>query len=377
MTSDRSTPRPIRSRRLAAVLAALAVLLLAATACGEEGRNDDGPSQAPQGGDAAPEPDGGTVRLLAHDSFHVTEEVLASFEERTGIEVEILRGGDANEVVNQAILTKSSPQADVLFGIDNSMLTRAFDEDLFEPYESPELADVDPGFDRDPEHRVTPIDYGDVCVNFDREHFEAQQLPPPASLQELTDERYRDLLVVENPARSSPGLAFLMATVSAFGEDGWQDYWQALRANGVTVADDWEQAYYERFSGGSGEGDKPLVVSYASSPPAEVEDPSIPVDQSPTGAIASTCYRQIEFAGILRGASNVTGAQQLIDFLLSKPFQDDVAVSMYVYPVRADAVLPPAFEKFSVTVDQPLELPADQVAAGREQWVEEWTDLFR
>src|SRR5690606_11299584 len=117
-----------------------------------------------------------------HESFHVTEEVLASFEERTGIEVEILRGGDANEVVNQAILTKSSPQADVLFGIDNSMLTRAFDEDLFEPYESPELADVDPGFDRDPEHRVTLIDYGDVCVNFDREHFEAQQLPPPASL---------------------------------------------------------------------------------------------------------------------------------------------------------------------------------------------------
>lgn len=375
--TDTTIPR--RSRGAYALLLLVIVAVLGLAACGEPGRNDDGVTgERRERPDAPPEASGGKVRLVTHDSFNVTDEVLQRFRDETGIEVEILRAGDANQVVNQAILTKDNPQGDVLFGIDNSLLTRAFEEDLFIPYDAPGLDQVDDRFERDPEHRVTPIDFGDVCVNYDREYFEGQQLPLPSSLEDLVDPRYRDLLVVENPTTSSPGLAFLLATIEAFGEDGWEDYWRALKDNGVTVAGDWEQAYYGMFSGGSGEGTHPLVVSYASSPPVEVEDPqTTPPDQAPTGVIPATCYRQIEFAGILRGTGQEENARKLIDFLLSTPFQEDVPLAMYVYPVRQGATLPEAFTKYSVVVDDPFELPPEKVAVGREEWLEAWTGLFR
>ncbi|WP_208027760.1 thiamine ABC transporter substrate-binding protein [Rhabdothermincola sediminis] len=365
---------PVSSPRAAAdrvrVIAALVVLVaLMSAACGSSGSGDD--TSAPATGAGR----GGSVRLLTHDSFSVSDAVLAGFEQRTGIKVEVVRGGDAVEVVNQAILAKRNPQGDVLFGIDNNLLTRAFDEGLFEPYESPALAGVDPSYVLDPQHRVTPIDVGDVCVNYDRSRLRADGLPVPDTLEDLADPRYRGMLVVENPATSSPGLAFLLGTRARFGE-GWLDYWRALKDNGVTVADGWEQAYYSDFSGGSGEGDRPLVVSYASSPAAEVPDPSISVEDAPTGFVPATCYRQIEFAGILAGAANPDAARQLIDFLLSVPFQEDVPMRMFVYPVNTEAALPETFTKFAALATDPLELPPAEVAANRDRWIEEWTKLF-
>ncbi|MEJ5255123.1 MAG: thiamine ABC transporter substrate-binding protein [Acidimicrobiales bacterium] len=351
-----------RSLRLRLVMLALGALLVAG--CGSSG---------PSEGERASRPT--AVRLLTHDSFSVSDSVLAEFEQRTGIKVEIVKGGDAVEVVNQAILTRGNPQGDVLFGVDNNLLTRVLDEGLFQPYESPGLADVDPTYVLDRGHRLTPIDVGDVCVNYDRAFFRAKGLPVPETMEDLADPRYRDLLVVENPATSTPGLAFLLATRAVFG-DGWLDYWRALKANGVTVADGWEQAYYSVFSGGSGEGDRPLVVSYASSPAAEVSDPSIPVDDAPTGFVPATCYRQIEFAGILEGAAHPEAARQLIDFLLSVPFQQDVPLRMFVYPVNRSATLPEAFTKFAALVPQPLALPPEEVAANRDRWIGEWTSLF-
>jgi thiamine transport system substrate-binding protein len=349
------------------------VAMVATVACGDSNDGD-----LAEEGAERPEPAATTVRLLTHDSFNVSDSVIERFEDDTGIRVEILRGGDANEVVNRAVLTKDRPEADVLFGIDNSMLGRAFDEDLFVSHESPALANVDAAFQLDPEHRVTPIDFGDVCLNYDREHFVGEGLAVPETLEQLADPAYRDLLVVQDPSSSSPGLAFLLATVDVFGEDGWQDFWRDLRANGVSVSDGWEQAYYDLFSGGSGGGDRPLVVSYASSPPAEVDDPaSTPPDESPTGVVPASCYRQIEFAGILAGSDNQEAAAALIDHMLSVPFQEDVPEQMYVYPVNREAALPEVFTTYSVVVDDPLQLDAEVVAANRDRWIEEWTRLFR
>jgi thiamine transport system substrate-binding protein len=359
-------PRPSASPG-STPLAVVVVLALFMAACGEPGRNDDRADEPRQ-----------VVRLLAHDSFNVSDDVLEAFEADSGIDVEILLGGDANTVVNQAILTKGNPQADVLFGIDNSMITRAFDEDLFIPYASPLLDSVGAQFQLDPDHRVTPVDYGDVCLNYDREYFEAERTPVPETLEDLTASEYRGSLVVQNPTTSSPGLAFLLATIEVFGEGGWQDYWRALQDNDVTVADSWEQAYFDLFSGGSAAGDRPLVVSYASSPPFEVEDPeTTPAEEAPTGVIPASCYRQIEFAGILRGTERQEAAQQVVDFLLSVPFQNDVPDSMYVYPVNEQATLPEMFTKYSVVVDDPLEMSSEQVAANRDRWLEEWTRLVR
>jgi thiamine transport system substrate-binding protein len=355
---------------------ALAAVLLFAFACGEPGRNDDDPPEGAAGTDAPVDVRGTTVRLLTHDSFNVSDEVIDSFEQSTGITVEIVKGGDAVEVVNQAILTRENPQGDVLFGVDNNLLTRVYDANLFVPYESPGLASIGDSYELDSDHRVTPVDVGDVCLNYDREYFADEGVAVPTSLDDLVDPAYQDLLVVQNPSTSTPGLAFLLATIDAFGEDGWQQYWQQLEDNGVAVADGWEQAYNDRFSGGSGQGDRPLVVSYASSPPVEVTDPTIAVIDAPTGVIPASCYRQIEFAGILSGTEHEQAARMLIDFLLSPEFQNDMPLNMYVYPVNEQAVLPETFTKFSAVVDDPLMLSPEEVGENRDTWIEEWTEIF-
>ena len=340
---------------LRAVLAL--VVVLAAAGCG--------------GSDSTPS----SVVLVTHDSFAISPAVKKAFETESGLKLRILKSGDAGEVVTRALLTAGNPESDVLFGVDNNLLQRALDGDVFDAYESPELASVDPKLDLDPEHRVSPIDHGEVCLNYDKGWFASHGLTPPQSLGELTLPRYRGQLVVENPATSTPGLAFMLATIAQYG-DLWQGYWRKLRANDVLVVDGWEEAYFTRFSGAGGShGKRPLVVSYASSPPAEVIFRKPRPSQAPTGVIEESCFRQIELAGVLRGARNVEGARELIDFMLSKRFQEDIPLQMFVFPARRDAALPAAFEKFAVVPDAPLELPPDQIEENRERWVDEWTDI--
>jgi thiamine transport system substrate-binding protein len=316
------------------------------------------------------------VVLVTHDSFAISDDVKRAFEEESGLRLRILKAGDAGELVTRALLTTGNPEGDVLFGVDNNLLQRALDGDVFEDYESPELEDVDPELILDPDHRATPIDRGDVCLNYDKGWFAERGLDPPRELSDLVRAPYRDLLVVENPATSTPGLAFLLATIASYGDDGWQTFWRALRANGVLVVDGWEDAYYARFSGSAGsKGKRPIVVSYASSPPAEVIFREPRPTEAPTGVVERSCFRQIELAGVLRGARNEDGARELIDFMLSERFQEDIPLQMFVFPARLDAALPREFEQFAVVPESPLELPPEEIEANRERWVDEWTDI--
>ncbi len=361
-TRSRSRSRGGRSRRLLAIVLAAG---LVAAACGDDDTATDDTTAT---GDV-------TITLVTHDSFNISEDVLAAFTEESGITVELLPSGDAGSMVNQAILTKGAPQGDVLFGIDNTFLSRALDEDLFVAYESPALDGVDDALVLDPEHRVTPIDTGDVCLNYDKAGLADAGLEPPRTLADLTDPAYAGTLVVENPATSSPGLAFLLATVDEFGEDGWQDYWRDLAANDIEVAAGWEEAYYGSFSGAAGSpGDRLLVVSYASSPPAEVIFAEEPLDDAPTGVVVDSCYRQIEFAGILAGTEHEAEARQLVDFMLSSTFQEDIPLNMFVYPVT-DVELPAEFVEHGAQSDDPYLLDADTVAENRDDWIEEWTEI--
>ena len=314
------------------------------------------------------------VVLVTHDSFAVSKAVKQAFERETGFTLRILQGGDANETLNKALLTAGDPQGDVIFGIDDSILSRALDADLLDEYRSPELSTLQPDFSS-PDAHVTPVDHGEVCLNVDRAWFASHRVQPPAGLADLVLARYRDLLVVENPATSSPGLAFLLATVATFG-DRWETYWRGLRANGVRVVDGWEEAYTQQFSGAAGSpGKRPIVVSYASSPAAEVIFSSRPLATAPTAAVEAGCYRQVEYAGILRGAHNEKGARALVDFMLSQRFQADVPGSMFVYPVREGVPLPKPFVRYAVVPEDPLELPAEEVDANRDRWVARWTDI--
>jgi thiamine transport system substrate-binding protein len=320
------------------------------------------------------------LTVIAHDSFNYTQSVMDAFTDETGIAVEVVRLGDTGLLVNQSILNRDNPLGDVMFGVDNTFLGRGLANDLFIPYESPALATVDEAFIVDDEHRVTPIDYGDVCLNYTVSYFEDNNLAVPETLEQLTQPDYRGLLVVQNPATSSPGLAFLLTTIAVFGEEDdytWVDYWRALVANDVLISDDWTDAYYNQFSGSLGSiGTRPLVVSYASSPPAEVFFADPPPETAPTAAITAddTCFRQIEFAGILHGTEMEAEAQQLIDFLLSRAFQEDMPLNMFVFPVNSEAELPEVFVEHVAIPENPIILAPDVIEAGREQWLRTWTE---
>jgi thiamine transport system substrate-binding protein len=317
-----------------------------------------------------------TLTLMTHDSFFLPEGAIEAFEAAEGVDVQLLPAGDAGSMVNQAILTADRPLADVLFGVDNTFLSRALAADIFEPYVSPALEAVPAELRLDPQGRVTPMDFGDVCLNLDRAAFEAEGLAWPEALEDLADPALVGRLVVQNPATSSPGLAFLLATVAYFGEDGWADYWRALRENEVAVSNGWEEAYYGQFSGGAGEGERPIVVSYASSPAAEVlygPDPEAAV--SPTVALETGCFRQVEFAGILRGTEQPELAGALIDHLLSPEVQAEFPLAMFVYPARADVALPDAFVQHALQPAAPLSLDPAVIDANREAWISEWTDI--
>ncbi|MDT0452573.1 thiamine ABC transporter substrate-binding protein [Streptomyces hesseae] len=357
------------SLRRAVVATAVAALgLPALAACGGSGDKGDEASG------------GKTVTLVSHDSFVASDSVLQEFTKQTGYKVKVVKGGDAGQAVNQAILSKSHPQGDVFFGVDNTLLSRALDNGLFTPYEAKGLAGVDKEFQADAaEHRVTPVDTGEICVNYDRAYFADHKLDPPKTFDDLIKPEYKNLLVTENAATSSPGLAFQLATVAKYGDNGWKDYWTKLKANGVEAVSGWEQAYNERFSGSAGgkkaKGDKPLVVSYASSPPAEVVGANPLPKEGPTGVATGTCFRQTEFAGLLKGTKNTEGGKALIDFMLSRTFQEDMPLQMYVKPVVRDAKLPEVFTRYGAQVPDPQTLAPEKIAKNRDHWVKEWSSL--
>lgn len=320
---------------------------------------------------------GGEVVLMTHDSWAVSDGVLEEFTAQTGVKVRVLKSGDAGAMLNQAVLAKDHPLADVLYGVDNTFLSRALDAGIFEPYKSPGLASVPAEFQFDASHRATPIDYGDICVNYDKAAFTGAA-KPPASLRDLARPEYRGKLVVENPATSSPGLAFVLATIAEFGETGsytWRDYWADLVKNDVLAVGGWEDAYYSAFSGGSGKGDRPLVVSYATSPVAEVVYAETPVTVAPTGIVAAGAFRQVEFAGVLAGAKNPEGARRFVDFLLSARFQEDMPLQMFVYPANAKAVLPKEFAAYAAVPERAPALDPALIGANRDRWIEEWTSI--
>lgn len=364
------------------VPAGLAILVATAalSACASTsstGTSSTGTSSTPSTASSAPASASGTVRLLTHDAFAVSDDVKAAFEKSTGLHLDVVTNGDAGTMVAGAVLAAGAPTADVIFGVDNTLVSRAAKAGVFAPYTSPEHAAAVPALADDTAGGlVTPIDYGDVCVNIDDAWFAKKGLTPPRTLDDLTKPAYRDLLVVEDPAASSPGTAFLLATVARYG-DGWKDYWTRLKDNGVKVAGSWTDAYEGAFTAGGKGGDRPLVVSYATSPPAEIVYAADPKPTRPsTSVMTDGCYRQVEYAAVLAGAANAAGAQKVVDWLASAPVQADVPLSMFVFPARDQVTLPEVFTKFAAKVDAPLQLPSSDVADRLDGWLADWGQVM-
>jgi len=350
------------------ITATAAAITLAITACGDSTKRTETTHTRMS------EP----ITLVAYESFPSegtsVNELLSDFADRTGIEVEILIAGDTGTMLSKAELTAGNPEGDVMWGIDSTFLSRAIQSKIFEPYTADGLDAVPASLTNlVPNGEATPVDLGDVCVNYDVGALEALDLKPPTTLDDLTDPMYRELLVVQNPASSSPGLAFLLATIDEFGTDGWQAYWSNLVDNGVQVVDGWTSAYYGQFSYAG--GDRPLVVSYGSSPPFEVLFAETELEVAPTGVIESTCYRQVEFAGVLAGTDQPDAARQLVDFLLTSDFQAALPLDVFVFPANADVELDPVFQEYAVIPETSRELDPSAIDANRETWIDEWTDL--
>lgn len=313
------------------------------------------------------------VTVATHDSFGVSDELLKDFTAKTGCVATVVKAGDAGALTNKLVLTKSSPIADAVYGIDNAFAGRAVKEGVLAPY-SPTLptgasAHALPGAAAG---LLTPVDYGDVCVNVDTTWFAAKGLAAPATLDDLTKTQYRSLFVTPGATTSSPGLAFLLATIGAYGKDGWPDYWRKLVANDTKITAGWTDAYSVDFTAGEGKGSRPIVLSYASSPPFTIpKGGTAPT----TAALLDTCFRQVEYAGVLAGAKNPDGAKAFVDFMLTKPVQESIPESMYMFPVASDAALPADWATWAKVAEKPYAVSPEDIDANREAWLKQWTDL--
>ncbi|ROR89422.1 thiamine ABC transporter substrate-binding protein [Nocardioides aurantiacus] len=349
----------IRVRSLSTLLT-VGALTATLAACGSSGSSDAGATE-----------DRTTLTVVTHDSWAVPDDVLAAFTEQSGITVKVQPQGDAGQLTNKLVLTKDSPLADGVYGIDNTFGSRAVDEGVLAAYDADLPASAEqlrlPGG----EDRLTPVDYSDVCVNVDDSWFEKEGKQPPTDLDDLTDPAYEGLFVTPGATTSSPGLAFLLATVAAKGAD-WPDYWQALVDNGAKVTSGWSDAYEVDFTAGGGGGDRPIVLSYSSSPPFTVPEGGT---EPTTSALLDTCFRQVEYAGVLAGAENPEGMQEFIDFMLGREFQQALPDTMYVYPVDADVALPEAWAEFAPAAEEPLAVEPADLDANREKWLREWRDI--
>ncbi len=378
-TIPASRIRTGRTRRTVLTVAALTVALAGCSVTSTQTSSSSrasGSAPAPASS-AAPDPTAyrctanTAVTLLSHDSFSLSDELLAAFTAATGCTVTLVKSGDAGELTNKLVLTKNSPLGDVVFGIDNAFAGRAVSAGILAPYRPvlPKGADgyALPSAAAD---LLTPVDFGDVCVNVDTAWFTSHQVTPPATLDDLLTPAYRGLFVTPGASTSSPGFAFLLATIGAKG-DGWKDYWKALMANGAKITSGWTDAYEVDFTAG-GKGSRPIVLSYASSPPFTIpKGGSAPT----TAALLDTCFRQVEYAGVLAGAKNPEGAKALVSYLLTKPVQESIPDAMYMFPVSGEAALPALWAQWAKVAPKPFAVAPEQIDANRDSWLRDWTDL--
>lgn len=357
-SASRSTFRASARKRLAPA-AALTALALGLSACSVADQGGGEKNGAGEGGKGSK----GTVTIMTHDSFALPDELVQKFEDESGYTLKTTAPGDAGAVVNQLLMAKDDPTVDGVYGVENHSTHRLIEEDAvaeFTPEDLPDSAE-----DEMVDGRMTPIDQGQVCVNVDPAWFEEHGIEAPTSIDQLTEPEYAKRLVVTSPVSSSPGLAFLAATVEKEGEDGWQDWWRQLLENDAKVAESWSDAYNSDFSAGEGEGDYPLVLSYSSSPAFLPE----------TEVIEDSCTPQVEYAGVVEGAQNPEGAEAFIEFMLSEDVQTAVPEALYMYPIDESVELPTEWEENAPLVEDPIEPDSQEVAENREQWLKDWNAL--
>lgn len=317
---------------------------------------------------ASSEADANTVTLVVHDAFP-NEAFAKAASAATGYDVEVITAGDGGELTNKLVLTKGAPIGDAFYGIEKSFASRVVNNGVTDTYLAVDLPASAADYAFDDSGSLTPVDAGATCINIDTAWFAERGIAEPTNYEDLTKPAYKDLTVLLDPLTSSTGGSFLIGTVSAFGEDGYLDYWQRLLDNGARLEQNWSDAYYGQFTA-TGEGSKPIVLSYSSSPTATLSEDGT---STSSRALLDTCTSDVEYAGVLAGAANPEGARAVIDYLVSDEFQSTIPTDMYMYPVSSDIALPADWAEFAPlpTPEQLNNLDAAAIDAGREGWLKD------
>jgi thiamine transport system substrate-binding protein len=360
----------MRKHALVSATAVGIAAVLTTAGCSVSAKNtDDGASSAPT---SHVTPQTKDVVLVTHDSWNMPKKLVAQFEQQTGYHLVVRASGDAGRLTNKLVLTQGNPDGDVSFGVDNTFATRALKANVFAGYKPSDLPAGASAYDLpgDNGQHLTPVDHADVCVNVDTTWFAAHHIPAPSSLDDLAKPAYKNLFVTPGATTSSPGMAFLLATIAQYG-DSWPDYWAKLMANGAEITDGWDQAYEVDFTQGGGHGDKPIVLSYNSDPAYTVQKDGT----TTTKALLDTCFESIEYAGVLSGAKNVPGAQAFIDWLMTPAVQTALPGAMYVFPVADGIALPAAWKKYAAMPSNPLTVNPGEIDDHRDEWLQQWSDV--
>ncbi|WP_027481593.1 thiamine ABC transporter substrate-binding protein [Deinococcus pimensis] len=314
------------------------------------------------------------LTVVTHDSFDVDKKLVAAFEKANGVKVRLVKAGDAGAMLSRLILTKAAPIGDVVYGLDNTLVGRAKAEGILEPYRSPLARNVPARLRIDDGTLLNTVDYGYVTLNYDKAWFASHKLALPRTLDDLTKPAYRGLLVVQNPTTSSPGLAFMLATVRALGPEKAWTWWKAMREGGMKVTRGWSDAYYTDFTRAGGK--YPIVVSYGTSPAAEVFYSEKKLGTSPTAnlALPGASFLQLEGVGILKGTKQPALARKFVDFMLSPEVQADFPTRMWVYPAREGVKLAPVFAQAQVPNNVATFTPAE-ITRDVKAWTDTWTKV--
>jgi len=333
-------------------------------------------------------PEGGecVVRVYTYESLlkwgadpnATLQAVYGGFEERYGCRVEVREFEDARSALLALIEEGESPRADVIIGVDNSLIEEAIEAGVLEPYEPPNLEDVPDWLveSLDPTLHAVPYDYGLIALVYDSERI------PPERVEGLTFDELLDLAnltVAEDPTLSSTGLGFLMWQVAyyrAAGEEGaWVDWWRDAVSRGLLVAGSWGDAYDIFLDEAQG---RPVVVSYGTDPAYsyyfynETRYRAALIELNGE----ETAWLQVEGIGLVKGAPNPEAARKFIEWFLSPEVQSLIPLNNWMYPASSRVDLPDVFERFAIDPTEARlmnsELSPGEIGERLSEWLDSW-----
>ena len=310
-----------------------------------------------------------TYDSLLNDPYFDIEGNFSTFSGIPANEIQITRFSDANELVVRLEAEKSNPIADVVIGIDNTLIHLIEDKaSVLEPYTPTSISQIDENLiqNLDPENYLIPYDYGIISLYYQNHIINSSTNPEleNLTLDGLLASNLLPMLIVENPKYSSPGLGFLLWTIAVYGdpeinfdgllESNWRNWWNASRDK-ITITKSWGDAFNIFFTP---EEEKPIMVSYGTSPAYSYCQWA---DNSTSAVVTheknqQNAWLQIEGIGLVKDAPHKDKGKQFINWFLSSSLQSEIPEHQWMYPANREVILSPCFEESVIHPDEVFRL---------------------